>query len=188
MVNPRSPPDLPPDTGNPTPAVAAAHYPIGVSTSTQATWRSSGASRASPALASRRGNGPQHVSGAAMRSVFLAVALLAGPSIVNADAAPASDWIGARPGVTIRVAPAAESGAYQVEAEIKDLRSGAILSSPRLTILAGKAGLIHVGADDGAMVKISVEVDPVGQHVTYSTEVLDHTVVQTSHSATIALK
>jgi hypothetical protein len=129
------------------------------------------------------------LSGEGMNQLALSAALLLASASAWAGSDPtADDWVGARPGVTLVVNPGELAGTYVVEAEIIDLRSGKVLSQPHLTVAAGKQSTIEVGSDDGAMIKLTFQVEPDLKRINYSTELRQGDVVQSNHAAVITLK
>ena len=123
----------------------------------------------------------------AASALALVLVLSASSTTSSAPASP-GDWSDVRPSVEIDVAPTDQAGQFEVNATIKDLRSGNVLSEPKLLTMAGRAAVIHVGSETGAMVKLSVLVDPAASTASYTAEVLQADEMVSSHSASVTLE
>lgn len=123
---------------------------------------------------------------------LLAISLLA--AVASASAAPGptppgNAWVGARPAVQVSVASAG-TDTYRVQATVRDLRNGNILSEPKLVTRAGVPAKAEVGADGAPgdmLVAFTVTVAPDGQSASYTSELRSNGEVLASAEATLAV-
>jgi hypothetical protein len=99
----------------------------------------------------------------------------------------ADTWAHVHPQVSVLVGKADRDGFYQVDAEIRDLASGTVLSKPKLIVKAGELGAIQAGAEDGTLLKLAVKVEPDQKRVSYTSDLLQHGEVISRQTASVAL-
>ena len=118
--------------------------------------------------------------------------LLCVSALANAGSAGASaaDWSHARPKIELQVKRMPAADTYAVTAVLTDLKSGQILSKPKLITHAGTPARIEVGAKDApgaVLVNIDVTVAASGSTATYVSEIRDNNEVMSSQVLTIAV-
>ena len=124
---------------------------------------------------------------------LITVALLCMSSVVVANpSAPAQAdlWTNPRPDVQVSVVRGKAMDTYELSASISDLRTGQVLSEPKLIATPGKPAQVQVGAT-GAEGMISVEftvtIADSGDTATYSSQVKDNGLAISSQSFTLAV-
>ena len=123
---------------------------------------------------------------------LLALSLLtvASAAFAAPDTTPAADaWVGARPAVKVSVAKAG-ADTYRVNATVRDLRNGNVLSEPVLVTKAGvpaKAEVGATGAVGNMLVAFTVTVAADGQSASYTSELRSNGEVLASEEATLAV-
>lgn len=126
---------------------------------------------------------------AAMATAVLGL-VLAGSWAMAKPAAPevgADAWKHVHPQVSVLVGKSDRDGFYQVEAEIRDLSSGAVLAKPKLIAKAGELAAIQAGSDEGTRLDLAVKVEPDQKRVTYTSDLVQHGEVVSRQTASVAL-
>ncbi len=78
--------------------------------------------------------------------VAFSLLAVASAAVAAPSATPSPDaWVGARPAVKVSVASAG-AGKFRVNATVRDLRNGNVLSEPVLVATAGAPARVEIGA------------------------------------------
>lgn len=128
-----------------------------------------------------------------MNKILLIAGLLCVASLANAGGTvdvSKNDWRHVRPKIEVQVKRMATADTYVVTATLSDLKSGQVLSQPKLITHAGAPARIQVGekgTPGSVLVDIDVTVAPSGSTATYVSEVRDNNEVVSSQVLTLAV-
>ncbi len=126
---------------------------------------------------------------AAVTTAVLGLAL-AGSWAMAKPAAPdggTEAWQHVHPQISVLVSKADREGFYQVDAEIRDIGSGAVLAKPKLIAKAGELAAIQAGSEAGTRLDLAVKVEPDQRRVTYTSDLIQHGEVVSRQTASVAL-
>ena len=123
---------------------------------------------------------------------LLAFALpaLAGPVFANSTGTMNPDvWIGARPALKVSVAAEA-SDTVRVNATVRDLRNGKLLSEPVLVVKAGAPARVELGTTGhpaAVLVGFTITVAANGESASYMSEISSNDEVIATQEATLVV-
>ncbi len=117
---------------------------------------------------------------------FLLVALLAwgGSSAATGE----TESLARDLGVEVSFSPhPTMAEAFVCQVEITDLRSGELLSAPRITSRRGEEGVVRFGLANGEHLNLTVGLDASGKVATYVSQILRGETVLSRQSVTFSL-
>jgi hypothetical protein len=122
--------------------------------------------------------------------VAFSLLAVASAAVAAPFATPSPDaWVGARPAVKVSVASVG-AGKFRVNATVRDLRNGNVLSEPVLVATAGAPAKVEIGATGtpgSTVVAFTVTVAPDGRSASYSSEIRSNGEVVAAEEATLAV-